>query len=405
MRFAHIADCHLGCWRQPEMQQLNLIAFEKAIDRCISEGVDFVLIAGDLFDTAVPSVNILKSAAGKLRELKEKNINCFIVQGSHDFSASGKSMVSVLEKAGLCADVSDNPVKKSYEGKSVLIAGLSGKKGGLEQNEISSKIFEGRGNSDISILMVHTTVSELSNLPSCVSSVPLKDIPNGFDYYALGHIHQQGILESGGRTIAYAGSLFPTNFSELESQHNSVFFIIEADGKITKKSIRRVIEPIKPVVNVFVDANTENPQTLAEKIRKELEKNRNSFKDAVVTLRVSGILESGKPSDIDFNSIEAEPKKSGAFFVLRNISKLESREFELKIDENASEINDIGKLEELSIDVAVKEGVISDDKKQVVEILLKKFNVEKIEDETNSTFCERLTKEMLNALGLEDDFK
>jgi len=405
MRFAHIADCHLGAWRQPEMQQLNLIAFEKAIDRCILEKVDFVLVAGDLFDTAVPSVDILKSAAGKLRELKEKNIDCFIVQGSHDFSASGKSMVSVLEKAGLCADVSYNPLKKNYGGKSVLIAGLSGKKGGLEQNEISSKIFEGREKSDISILMVHTTVSELSNLPSCVSSVPLKDIPEGFDYYALGHIHQEGILESEGRTIAYTGSLFPTSFSELESQHNSTFFIIEADGKITEKSIRRIIEPIKPVINVFVDANTENPQTLAEKIKKEIEKNRNSFKDAIVTLRVSGILESGKPSDIDFNSIEAESKKSGAFFVLRNISKLESREFELKIDENAGGINDIGKLEELSMDVAVKENVIPEDKRQVVEILLKKLDIEKMEDETNPTFCERLTKEMLNALALEGDFK
>ncbi|GAI75663.1 unnamed protein product, partial [marine sediment metagenome] len=39
MRFAHIADCHLGGWRQPELQQLNLESFKKAIEICIEEKV------------------------------------------------------------------------------------------------------------------------------------------------------------------------------------------------------------------------------------------------------------------------------------------------------------------------------------------------------------------------------
>ena len=61
MKFAHISDCHLGGWRQPELEHLNLESFKKVIDGCLLEKVDFVLACGDLFDTAFPSIETLKS--------------------------------------------------------------------------------------------------------------------------------------------------------------------------------------------------------------------------------------------------------------------------------------------------------------------------------------------------------
>ena len=60
MKFAHIADCHLGGWRYPELQELNMESFRNALSICIREKVDFVLIAGDLFDSAYPPIEILK---------------------------------------------------------------------------------------------------------------------------------------------------------------------------------------------------------------------------------------------------------------------------------------------------------------------------------------------------------
>ncbi len=57
MKFAHLADCHLGSWKREELRKLNLESFRKAIDICIERKVDFVLIAGDLFDTAYPRLS------------------------------------------------------------------------------------------------------------------------------------------------------------------------------------------------------------------------------------------------------------------------------------------------------------------------------------------------------------
>ena len=60
MKFAHFSDLHLGGWREPKLQQLNLETFKTAIETIIREKVDFVLMAGDLFDVALPPLDILE---------------------------------------------------------------------------------------------------------------------------------------------------------------------------------------------------------------------------------------------------------------------------------------------------------------------------------------------------------
>ena len=88
MKFAHLADCHIGGWRDPKLRNIAAKAFDKAIDSCIEKNVDFILIAGDLFNTSLPSVDGLKTAVKKLKGLKDKNIPVYLIAGSHDFSPS-----------------------------------------------------------------------------------------------------------------------------------------------------------------------------------------------------------------------------------------------------------------------------------------------------------------------------
>ena len=105
MKFAHLADLHLGAYKEPRMRALSDRAFELAINNILQEKVDFVLISGDLFNTSLPSVDNLKDATLKLKLLKDNNIPVYIIAGSHDFSPSGKTMLDVLENAGLAINV------------------------------------------------------------------------------------------------------------------------------------------------------------------------------------------------------------------------------------------------------------------------------------------------------------
>jgi DNA repair exonuclease SbcCD nuclease subunit len=143
MRFGHIGDCHLGGWREPEMLNLNTLSFQHAVDKFIKEKLDFVLIAGDLFDSAYPPIEVMKEAFNEFRKLKEANIPVFLIAGSHDYSVSGKTFLDVLEKAGFARNVFQpedrggsivlNPV--IY--KNVAIYGYPGKKSALEVDEIA----------------------------------------------------------------------------------------------------------------------------------------------------------------------------------------------------------------------------------------------------------------------------
>ena len=135
MKFAHLSDCHIGGWREDTLRDVNLKSFEKAIEICIEQHIGFVIIAGDLFDTALPSIDILKSTAKILNKLKEFDIPVYVIPGSHDFSASGKTMLDVLENAGLIVNVmkfEDGKLQFTTDRTGVKLTGMYGKKGGLE---------------------------------------------------------------------------------------------------------------------------------------------------------------------------------------------------------------------------------------------------------------------------------
>ena len=99
MKFAHLADIHIGGWREEKLKDLTIQAFNKAMDYCIDKNVGFILICGDLFNTSLPAIELLKDTAEILQKVRNNDISIYIVPGSHDFSPSGKTMLDVLEKA------------------------------------------------------------------------------------------------------------------------------------------------------------------------------------------------------------------------------------------------------------------------------------------------------------------
>src|SRR3989339_408850 len=126
-KFAHISDVHLGGWKAQALQDLNFKSFQKAIDICINSKLNFILIAGDLFDSAYPTI---------------------------------------------------------HEG--VAIYGYPGKKSGLEVQDLR-KIKFNDAPGMFKILMLHTTIDKAKGtLP--IDAIETEKLPYA-DYYALGHLH------------------------------------------------------------------------------------------------------------------------------------------------------------------------------------------------------------------------
>ena len=97
MHFIHIADSHLGGWREDRMRNLNRNSFEYVMNYTIKVKPDFLLIAGDLFNTSIPSLDEIKFATRLLKKVKDSGIRIYYIAGSHDYSPSGKTMLDVLE--------------------------------------------------------------------------------------------------------------------------------------------------------------------------------------------------------------------------------------------------------------------------------------------------------------------
>jgi DNA repair exonuclease len=85
--FLHLADVHLGYDRydSPERSKDFFLAFRDVVRRyAIQDPVDFVLIAGDLFEHRQIQPGVLNQAQIVLRELQQAGIPVLAIEGNHD---------------------------------------------------------------------------------------------------------------------------------------------------------------------------------------------------------------------------------------------------------------------------------------------------------------------------------
>jgi DNA repair protein SbcD/Mre11 len=374
-RFAHIADIHLGGWKQQELRDINLESFRMAINRCIKEKVEFVLIAGDIFDNPYPSIDILKETFAIFKNLKKAKIPCFIIAGSHDYSVSGKTFLDVLEKAGFCKNVEDYEEREDqlilnptlHEG--IAIYGYPGRKSGLEVKDLR-KIKLNDAPGMFKIFMLHTTLDKaVGTLP--IDSIETNNLPSA-DYYALGHLHIDFQYEN----FVYPGPVFPNSFSELQDLNHGSFYIVDTEDS---NPLKKVELKIKEIAYFEIQLNSALDAT--SNIIREIEKK--EIEDKIILLRVRGELEDGKMSDIKFPEIEDYIKRKKGYFMLKNTHDLKTKE--VKFDDEIIETENI---EEEAIKIYSEKN--PSDFNDLIPSLINILSIEKQEGETSDNFSTRL---------------
>lgn len=390
-----MADCHVGGWSEPKLKELTIKSFAKAIDVCIKENVAFVLVAGDLFNTAIPSLDLIKEVAHELSRLKERDISVYVIPGSHDYSPSGKTMLDVFEKAGLLENVVK--IKEQSQDKIVLdfthdktntkITGLYGKRNALDKEiyKILDKK-ELEKEQGFKIFMFHCAISQFKPQSfNAIHSQDVSDLPKNFNYYAGGHVHFIFNTKVNNGTLAYPGPLFPNNFQELQDLKHGGFYIVNVNTQIELKFV-----PIELYKTIYLEIDVDGITSI-EANKKILDSiSQIDAKDKVILLRIKGVLESGKTSDIDFKKIEQE--LSDAYVVLRNTSNLSRKQYEQIQVFGAT----IEALEQNIIEQKIKTSSID------VNDLILCLNLEKDEAERNQDFEQRLLNNLIKTLDLKE---
>lgn len=399
VRFAHLGDCHLGSWKQPELQELNFQSFEHAIKACIEQKVDFVLIAGDLFDSAYPPVEILKRTFAEFRKLKESGIPCYMIAGSHDYSVSGKTFLDVLEKAGFCEMCKYDEIKDE-EGNVVTIDllpikhngmeiyGFPGKKSALEVQDLYKiKLPE---TNNFRILMLHSSLTEaIGTIP--MDSISLNELPEA-EYYALAHLHIDfhHKFPDKNRHAVYSGPIFPNSFQELEDLGQGSFYIVDVEGFTEPKKQEVKFKEVLPFKIELTNALTGTQQVI-EKLKEQ------NITDKIILLRLKGELEQGTNADIDYIKIKEYLEEQKAYSFLKNTHKLTKKqdsESDLKFSEG-----DMYQIEETLIKEYEQKN--PDKFNNLILPLTHTLNLEKQEDEKTAIYESRLFSEVSKILGIE----
>ena len=383
VKFAHMSDVHLGGWKQKPLQDLNFQSFQKAMEISINEKVEFLLIAGDLFDTAYPPIEILKETFAEFKKLKDSGIPCFLISGSHDYSVSGKTFLDVLEKSGFCKNISifeddgETLLLQPTKYGNVVLYGYPGKKSGLDVADLKRlKLQDSEG---FRILMLHTTIDKVAgNLP--IEYVEADSLPQA-DYCALGHIH----VKMKYKNFVYPGPVFPNNFAELEDLGCGSFSVYDSNLPNPFKSIDLKIKDVERISIQLMNGVTATDEIISEIGRR-------SVADKIILLRISGEVENSKISDIKFAQIEEFAKQKGAYFLLKNTHNLKMKEVEIE-----SEIEKSENVEEETIKIHSRQNPSSFDDK--IELLINSLSMEKQEGETSDTFSRRLIEESKKILN------
>lgn len=215
----HTGDLHLGFSygglkeKSAERQQDNLETFLYIVSLCRSRYIDFLLIAGDLFDTPVPGRELLKTVRKEFAGIPDTLV--VISPGNHDY----------YEPGGIYDDIeswSDNVFifhgemdcfEFNIRGETVRIYGAAFT--GQYQRESLMKQRKLTADGVISIGLFHGELGSGGSDSKYDRIAPEQIEANRFSYTALGHIHgTEGIFYAGQAPYAYCGSPEGHGFDE-----------------------------------------------------------------------------------------------------------------------------------------------------------------------------------------------
>ena len=408
IKFAHLADLHLGSFREKKLTQLNFITFKKAINKIIEQNLDFAIFSGDIFNNAIPPIELVTQIVEELMRLKKYQIPLYIIGGSHDYSTSGKSFIELLDSAKVFTNVAKykyidkNKIEliKTIDDKTQTnICGITGKKNELEKTIYNNLINTETNNkqstikeNNLNIFLFHTTLNDFKPkfMKNHNAKITTNLLPKGFNYYAGGHIHTPMIGEYNNQPISYPGALFPNNFAEL-IRENPGFNICKYNKQTNKTKIEYIELNTYKKEHIEIDINNLNPIEAKNKIIETIEKT--NIKEKLLLLEIKGTVD-GKITDIQITQIIKQLYNKGVFHVLKNTYKLKSSLIE-KI--TISDHENINKLEEQIINKHLSESNNKEQEykqiKNLLNLQLNKQEGEKIEQHKQRTI--ELIKEAL----------
>lgn len=356
-RFLHIADVHLGFTKYDSAERTKdfFYALEDCIHRyALEPKVDFVLIAGDLFEQRQVLPSTLNQAQLCLDLLRDAGIPVLAIEGNHDYKPYGTqtSWLRYLSDWGILKllEPSDSPAGEILEtwseeaqrggyidldcGVRVVGSRWYGAAAPQAIQKLAAEVKQLPPGPEWTVMMFHHglegQVARYSGALRYQDFLPLKDA--GVDYLALGHIHREYNLEN---WIFNPGSIEANSIAENQEQSPRGVYLVEVSAEGVKAELKQDYQQ-RPIVRLTVKA--EPDQTAAELEEKLIAvviqaAKQEKTQDSMTELRLTGSIGFDR-SELDIRSLRAQLHElSGALIFLLKYD-VSGREFQSYINED-----------------------------------------------------------------------
>ncbi len=214
VRFVHCADLHLDTpfrglsaldeERGRTLNEATFRSWTNIVDLALREKVDFVVVAGDVYDSSDRSLRAQFRFRDGLNRLAEHAIPAFVAFGNHDPLSGWSNTLDWPQTVHTFrAEAVDNcPVIR--DGRTVAtIQGISYPKEDVKEN--LSRRFETPDPALPSVAVLHANVGgDITHLPYAPTTAA-ELASKGFSYWALGHVHAHRVLRTEQPAIVYPG--------------------------------------------------------------------------------------------------------------------------------------------------------------------------------------------------------
>lgn len=266
MKFIHLSDLHIG----KKLNEISLLDDQKYILQQITEIAkaqqpDGILLAGDIYDKTIPSVEAVQLLDNFLTALAALQIPVFIISGNHDSAERLSFGARLLSSSGIyLSQVYDGTVQKislqdQYGSLNIYLLPFV-KPSTVRRfftdetiNDFNDALQTVIRHLDIdpsqrNILLAHQFVTGAFRSDSeeiFVGGLDNVDasVFTDFDYTALGHIH--GPQNIGSEKIRYCGTPLKYSFSEVRQKKSITVAELKEKGSLTINCI-----PLQPLRNL-----------------------------------------------------------------------------------------------------------------------------------------------------------
>lgn len=212
MRFIHASDLHIdsplrGLDRYDgapveRLRTATRSALERLVDRALGERVDFILLAGDIYDRDWQDFHTGLFFREQMVRLGRAGIRVFIVQGNHD--AQGVISRQLVLPPHVTVFSSRVAQTVRIDELSVAIHGRSFPERAVDEDLVPSYPVPVPGLFNIG--MLHTSLTGRPGHDTYAPTNLATLVAKGYDYWALGHVHAREVVSEQPR-IVFPGNL------------------------------------------------------------------------------------------------------------------------------------------------------------------------------------------------------